>query len=543
MKKSRTERVIFQPATYEGMQKGIDQIVDVVRPTLGPLPRVVALDRITSDKMPEILDDGGVITRRIIQIAGRDEDMGAMFVRQLLWRLHETTGDGTATAAVLFQAVYKEGIRYITAGGNAMVLRRHLEEGLRVILDELSSMAVPVEGKEKLAQIAESICYDPPLAKLLGEIFDIVGEYGRLEVRSGRSRELEREYVEGMYWDKSGVVSRQMISDHGELRTQMEDAAVLISNLEIEDPRQLMIVLAKALETRVKKLMIVANKLSDSAVAVLLQASKDPEKFQAIAVKAPGVNINDQIAALEDLAVLTGGQALVRAAGQTLESLTPQHLGRARKVWADRYNFGIVGGRGDPRVLRNHIATLRVAFNQIDDPEDRKRLQERIGKLMGGSATLWVGAATGVQIDARKELAKRTAEAVRGAIRAGVVLGGGASLLACRPTLQAIADQSDNPDRRAAYRILVKAMETPTRTIISNAGYDASEVMAEVKLAGPNHGFDVRAGQVVDMTETGILDAANTLQAAVHGAVSSAALALTIDVLIHRKEPPQSMQP
>jgi chaperonin GroEL len=543
MEKSRTERVIFQPATYEGMEKGIDQIVNVVRPTLGPLPRVVALDRIVSDKMPEILDDGGVITRRIIQIAGRDEDMGAMFVRQLLWRLYEKTGDGTATAAVLFQAVFKEGIRYITAGGNAMVLRRHLEEGLRVILDELSTMATPVEGKEKLAQIAESICYDPPLAKLLGEIFDIIGEYGRLEVRSGRSRELEREYVEGMYWDKSGVVSRQMISDHKELRTQMEDAAVLISNLEIEDPRQLMIVLAKALETRVKKLMIVANNLSDNAIAVLMQASKDPEKFQAIAVKAPGINIHDQTAALEDLAVLTGGQALVRAAGQTLESLTPQHLGRARKAWADRYNFGIVGGKGDPRTLRRHIATLRTAFGKIDDTEDRKRLQERIGKLMGGSATLWVGAATEVQIDARKELAKRTAEAVRGAIRAGVVLGGGTSLLACRPVLQAIADQSDDPDKRAAYRILIKAMEAPTRTIISNAGYDASEVMAQVKLAGPNHGFDVRTGQVVDMTQTGIFDAVNTLQAAVHGAVSSAALALTIDVLIHRKEPPQSTQP
>lgn len=543
MEKSRTERVIFQPSAYERMQKGIDQIVDVVRPTLGPLPRVVALDRMVSDKMPEILDDGGVITRRIIQIAGRDEDMGAMFVRQLLWRLHETVGDGTATAAVLFQSVYRQGIRYITAGGNAMVLRRHLEEGLRVLLNELDNMTTPLEGKEKLAQIAESICYDPPLAKLLGEIFDIIGEYGRLEVRSGRSRELEREYVEGMYWDKSGVVSRQMITDHGKLRTQMENAAILISNLEIEDPRQLIKVLGKALEAKVKNLMIVANKLSDSAVAVLFQASKDPEKFQAIAVKAPGVNIHDQTAALEDLAVLTGGRAFVRAAGQTLDGVTVQDLGRARKAWADRYNFGIVGGQGDPRALRKHIANLRVAFGQIDDTEDRKRLQGRIGKLMGGSATLWVGATTEVQIDARKELAKRTAEAMRGAIREGIVLGGGASLLACRPALQAIADQSDDPDKRAAYRILVKAMEAPIRTIISNAGYDASEVMAEVRLAGPNHGFDVRAGQVVDVTQAGILDAVSTLKAAVHGAVASAALALTVDVLIHRKEPPQSMQP
>ncbi|MCP4638822.1 MAG: hypothetical protein GY851_00240, partial [bacterium] len=187
-------------------------MVNAVRPTLGPLPRIVAMEHIHgSDKMPEMLDDAGVIMRRIIQLPDRDADMGAMFIRHLLWRLREEVGDGTATAAVLFQSIYDQGVRYIVSGGNAMRLRQHLENGMRTIMDELAGMATHLKGKKELAQIAESICYDPPLSKMLGEIFDIVGEYGRLEIRSGRSREIEREYVEGMYW-KSGVVSRQMVS-------------------------------------------------------------------------------------------------------------------------------------------------------------------------------------------------------------------------------------------------------------------------------------------------------------------------------------------
>ena len=543
MKKSQTQRVVFQPEAYEGMQRGINQMVDVVSPTLGPLPRIVALTRNFSDKMPEILDDGGVIVRRIIQIADRDEDMGAMFIRQLLWRLYEKVGDGTVTAAVLFQAIYNQGVRYVTAGGNSMVLRRHLTSGLRIILDSLTDMATQVEGKEKLAHIAESICYDPPLAKLLGEIFDIVGEYGRIEIRSGRGRKLEREYVEGMYWDKTGLASRQMIADQTKLRTDLEDAAILISNLEIDDPRQLATWLGKVMKTRVQKLMIVSSTISDSAISVLRLASKDPDKFQAIAVKAPGATSHDQQAALEDLAVLTGGNAHVRAAGQSLGSVKPEDLGRVRKAWADRYNFGIVGGRGDARALRSHIADLRTAYKLVDDAEDRKRLLERIGKLMGGSSTLWVGAATEVELDTRKELAKRTAEAMRGAIREGILPGGGASLLACRPALQELVDRSVDSDERAAYNILIKALEAPTRKIISNAGYDASEMMAEIRTAGPNHMFDARSGEIVDVAHAGIYYAASTLKTAVHSAIASAALALTVDVLIHHKDPQQSMNP
>jgi chaperonin GroEL len=421
-----------------------------------------------------------------------------------------------------------------------MALRHYLEKGMRVVLDELTGMAVHLEGKEKLAWIAETICHDPLLAQMLGEIFDIIGEYGQLEIRSGRSRELEREYVEGMYW-KGGVLSRQMITDHTSLRAEMENAAILISDLEIEDPRQLIPVIEAARQAEIRSLLIIVGKLSDSAISLLLAASRDPAKFKAIAVKSPGLTAGDRAASLEDLAVLTGGHLLARAAGYTLSGVKIQDLGRARRVWADRTHFGIIGGKGNPRALRKHIVSLRAAFRQADDPDVRRKLRERIGKLMGGSATLWVGGATELEINARKELAQRTSDALRGAITDGVLPGGGVSLLACRPALQEMLDQSTDPDERAAYRILIKALEEPIRTILTNAGYDASEVMAEIKRADAGYGFDVRSGQIVDTAKAGIFDVASVQKMAVHSAVASAALALTIDVLIHRKTPKESL--
>jgi chaperonin GroEL len=541
MSKSKTQRVVFQPATYQGMQRGINQMVEAIRPTLGPRPGIVAIDRTIGGKMPELLDDGGVIARRIIQLADRDEDVGAMLIREMLWRLHDQVGDGTATAAVLFQSVYNGGIRYLASGGNAMRLDHHLKKGMRAILDHLTDMTLRVSGEEELAHVAESICYDPALARMLGEILDIIGEYGRLEIRPGRSRELEREYVEGMYWER-GLVSREMINDHQRLKTEFENAAILISDLEIDDPRQLIPALQLALKADIRALLIVAGKLSAATIGFLL-ANKKPGKFQAIAVTTPGWAAQEQAGALEDLAILTGGRPFVKAAGDTFNQIQLEDFGRARRVWADHNNFGIVGGKGDARVLRQHMATLRASFNAAEEPALRESLLKRIGKLLGGSATLWVGGATELEVKARQEVAKRTAAAMRGALMEGVLPGGGVSLLACRPVLQRLLDQSTDSDARAAYSILIKAMEAPARTIISNAGYDASEVMAEIKLAGPGYGFDVTAGQVVDMAQAGIYDATAVQKSALYAAIASAALALTIDVMVHHRNPEQVSTP
>lgn len=536
MSRSRTRRVVFQPATYQGMQRGINQMVEAIRPTLGPRPRIVAIDRILDEKMPELLDNGGIIARRIIQLANRDEDMGAMFIREVLWRLHDQMGDGTATAAVLFQTVYNQGIRYLASGGNATRLHHHLVQGMGLILQQLTDISTPVSGKGQLAQVAQSICYDPPMAKLLGEIFDIIGEYGRLEVRPGRGRDDEREYVEGMYWER-GLVSRGMMTDHQQLRTDFEEGAILISDLDFQQPQQLFPALEVALRNGVKALLIVAGHFSDAAIGFLL-ANKQPDKFQVMAVKTPGYG-EEQMWALEDLALLTGGRAFHKSAGDTLDHIQPQDFGYARRVWADHRNFGIIGGRGNPRALRQHIATLRAAYEEAEEIVLHDKLLTRIGKLLGGSATLYVGGVTEVEIERRQEVAKRTAAAMRGAIKEGVVPGGGVALLDCRPVLQERWQHSTEPDARAAYHILLQVVETPLRTIAANAGHDPSEVVAHIKLAGPGHGFDVDSGQVVDMAQAGIYDPTSVQKAAVYSAIASAGLALTVDVLIHRQEQPE----
>jgi chaperonin GroEL len=536
------QRVVFQPATYRGMQRGINQIVDAIRPTLGPRPRVVAIDGADyHSKTPMLLDDGGTIARMIIELADRDADVGAMLIRDVLWRLQRQTGDGTATAAVLFQAVYNGGIHYITSGGSSRRVQTCLNNALVAVLDHLTSMTRPLTSQTEMAAMAATVCYDPPLAAMLGEVFEIVGEFGRVEIRAGRSRDLEREYVEGMYWER-GAVSREMLPNTDNFRLDLEEAAVLISDLEIREPQQLYPALALAIRSNVKSLLMVVGDISDKAIGFLL-TNKHPEKLRLVAVKTPGWDKEQKKWVLEDLVALAGGRAFVAAAGDTFESIRIEDFGRARRAWADRYNFGLIGGKGDPRWLRRHIASLRAGFERTDNPNTRDLLRQRIGKLLGGSATLWVGGATERQINARVEAAKRAATAVRGALREGVVPGGGVALWDCRPVVQRMLDAATDPDERAAYRILIDALAAPMRAIIHNAGFDPYEVLAEVRLAGPGHGFDVVGERVVNMADAGIFDSAAVQKSAIYAAVGSAAQALTIDVMVHHRQPEQAPLP
>ena len=540
----RKPAVRFQPDAHQGMQRGFHKILNAVTPTLGPYPRLVAYRSDVSTRPPELLDDGGTIVRRIIQIPDRREDVGAMFVRQMLWRLNQRAGDGTATAGVLFQTIYDEGLRFLAAGSNAMQLRRHLEAGMRLMDEELARQTIHFSHrnrKEKFAQVARSICYDLPMADLMGEIFDIIGEYGVLDIRSGSGRELEREYVEGMYW-KGKLLSRQMITDPGRSRADVEDAVVLISDCTVEDPRDLLPVITAAAQAKTKAMFIVAKKLSDVTVH-LLTRKETKDKLHIIAAETPGATLTDQAGALQDLAILTGGRPIVSKGGETFRDVKLEDLGRVRRAWADSRNFGISGGHGDRRQLREHIAQLRAAYQHMEDLDQRKAVLQRIGKLLGGSATLWVGGVTKSEVDARKELASRTARAMRGAVLDGVLPGGGVALLSCRPALQKQLEQSSSPPERAAYNILLKALETPMRTLLTNAGYDPSGIIGDILRNGSGCGFDIQAGRVVNMADAGIFDVASVQRDAVRTAITSAALALTVDVVVHRKKPTVSYEP
>ena len=332
-------------------------------------------------------------------------------------------------------------------------------------------------------------------------------------------------------------MSRELITDWQRMRCELENAAVVISDLQIHESRQLLPVLEQAVQNNVRSLLLVADEISASAMSLLL-ANNRPDRLQIVAVKTPGFGKDEQADVLADLAMLTGGRALLRAAGDTFGGIRATDFGHACRVWAETQNFGIVGGKGDPRALRRHLATLRTAYDEALDIVRRGKLQERLGKLLGGSATLRVGGVNEREIEARKELAERTAAAVRGALQEGVVPGGGVALLACRPALQRVMEGASDPDERAAYRILIQAMAEPLRAIAANAGYDPSDVLAEVRLAGPGYGYDVLAGQVVEMMEAGIYDPTSVQKGAAYTGLTSAALALTIDVLVHRTEQP-----
>ena len=539
---SKTKRVVFPSTSHYAMQHGITELVNSIRPTLGPRPRITAIQQATANRSPELLDSGGTIARRIIQIQDKDADIGAMYLRQVLWNLQEKVGDGTATAAILFEDIYKRGLHYLTYGGNALRLRYFLDEGLQLIVNELSSMKTSVEGKEILAGIARTVCFDDDLSMLLGEIMDIVGPYGHVAIRTSHGRKLEREYVEGMYLEGQ-ILSRAMIIEPGNQKAEMTDAWILVTDLDIEEPRTLVPVLEIAIKAGARAVLILSKSMSDQSAGLLVVASKDPKKFRVIGAKFNVLQAEKLIALVNDLAILTGGRAILKEAGNTLEGVKEVDFGKARQVWADNTYFGIVGAKGDPRQLRTHIQSLQAAYREMKDAETREFLQQRIGRLKGGSATLWIGAYTETEINIRKEFAERTVKAMRGALLDGVIPGGGSALLACQTSLQQKMKQAIDEDERAAYRILNKAMEAPIRTLLVNAGYDDNEVLPEIRKAGPGYGYDLLKGQIVNMADAKIYDITKVVMTALQSAISGAALALTVDVLVHHKQLKPSIKP
>lgn len=532
------ERLVFQPDTAYSMQHGINLIVDTIRPTLGPIPRMVAVSQPLDNKPPELLDKGGLIARRITNLPNRHTDVGAMFIRQMLWQLYEEMGDGTATAAVLFQSIYNAGLKYIVSGGNAMRLRSYLQEGLQVIYQELDKLQEPVEGAEQLANLAESICHDAALSAELGEIFDFIGEYSQLDVRRGHKHHHEHEYLKGMYW-KQGAVSRQMLKgDKTPDRAVMNNAAILLSDLDIEDVRMLVQVVDSLIRAGARSLMLVGSKFSDDVINFIL-ANKNPEKFRIIAVKAPGMTDHDKTINLKDMSVLTGATPLYKGAGDTLNSMKPSYLGQVKHLWVERTMFGFVSDEKFTPHITEHIADLMMLLEAAKTADEKDALRVRIGKMLGGVAILRIGGSTP---DAQIALAKETEKSIRAAMRDGVVPGGGIALAQCKVAIRDALMQAIDTDERAAYRILLDALDEPLHTICINAGFDRAK-MAELDHADIGSGLDVRTGNISHMMDTGIYDIASVVKAAIRSAVASAGLALTVDVMVHHKNPLESYTP
>ncbi len=539
--KNGEERLVFQPEASYRLQRGINLIVEAIRPTLGPIPRTVAVSQAMESKAPELLDKGGLIARRISNLPDPDADMGAMLLRQMLWQLYEECGDGTATAAVIFQSVYNEGLKYIAAGGNAMRLRQHLGASLEIALNKLDELTQPITGRTQLAQLAEAVCQDRELAEKLGEIFDFIGEYGQLDVRRGHRRSIAHDYMKGMYW-KRGAVSRGMLRGGKEPdRLVMNDAAILLSDLDFEKIEEVAPLLDALMRAGAKSLLLVGGKFSEAVINFILANTK-PEQFRVAAVKTPGDTTAQQHAHLTDMAVITGATPFYQGAGDTLKGMKTSRLGRAKQVWVERTMFGMVSDRDNQQELTEHLADLLELLEYASDKENAAFLRERIGKILGGVAILRIGDATPTRMDNRIKLAKETAKSLRHALRDGVVPGGGVAFLSCRKALLETSTDAMDSDGRAAQRILLSALEEPIRTICFNAGFDGAKI-AELDDRPSGYGIDIRNAAVTDVSAAGIIDVASVLKSALRAAVTSAALALTIDVLLHHEKPPTTYTP
>lgn len=533
-------RVFLAAESHRGFDCGVGQIVAAIRPTLGPLPRAVAVQRLERSMIPELLDDGAEIARRIIALPGAREDAGAMYLRGFLRRLQKDVGDGGATAAVIFAAMLKGGRLAIASGVPAQLLRPQLERAGELVRRELASMAIVSHERQDLIHAACSVCHDDELAGLLGDAFDVAGEYGEVVIAPSKRRESWREFVAGSYWD-GGVHSTPMLRDAVRQRTDIVDAALVVGNLAIDDPLTLAPALHAARSSGAGGLAVVAKSISADALAIL--AANGSADFPIVAVRSPGLSEDDRRGALQDLAVMTGGRAFLDEAGDRLGAISASDLGRARRIWATPQQFGIVSGGGDARAVRAHIGQLASRHDRAANPEERRQAAHRLGKFHGVSSTIWVGADSVLAASGRIEVAGRTALVVRRVIRHGSVAGGGAALLACRRSLLARMAGADDPAERAALRVVADALEAPFRGILENCGFEAAPALARLAGEPAGYGFDARTGRIVEMREAGILDPAAVLAAAAAGAIVSAALALTIDAIVVTRKTDVSVDP
>ncbi len=533
-------RLVSQPQARDAIKDGIDTLAAAVTPTLGPLTGPVAIDDATRKGAPELLDDAGAIARRVLQLEDPDSDIGAMLLRETLWEQREHHGDGAATAALLYQTVYAEGHRFVSAGGDAMLLRRQLEAGLRLMLDTVQQQVRPIGDKAEIEGLALSISGDSNEAAALADIFDVLGAHSPVEVREG-GRELGHEFFLGSHWAckvPSDIVFQGVIGGRVELR----NTAWLISNFEIDDLQALVALVTEVYQAGFDSLVIVAKSFSEQILAAQ-GANSRMDDFTLVYLEPTGL-LDEQDAALEDLALLTGGQVLRAITGQSLETTKRDSLGESELAWLDRSRCGIIAGAGDEAVVEREIAALEAIFRGCDDQVRRGILRTRIGRLRGGSAVIYCGGSSQSEMRYRQERLERAIAGLRSALLSGTLPGGGVALLRCVVPLQARHSASADLHERAALRILMTAAQAPCRQLLANAGHPAAGVVVADMLQDANgSGYDVLAGDISDMRERGVVDSAAALLAALRNGIGGAALALTVDTIVHRVNPPLAIEP
>ena len=530
------KEVKFSVDARDKMLRGVDILANAVRVTLGPKGRNVVLDK--SFGAPRITKDGVTVAKEI-ELEDKFENMGAQMVREVASKSSDFAGDGTTTATVLAQAIVKEGSKSVAAGMNPMDLKRGIDLAVEHVVAELQKNSKKVTSNEEIAQVGTiSANGDAEIGKFLADAMKKVGNEGVITVEEAKSLETELEVVEGMQFDR-GYISPYFVTNADKMRVEMEDAYILIYEKKLSGLQELLPLLEAVVQT-CKPLVIIAEDVEGEALATLV-VNKLRGGLKVAAVKAPGFG-DRRKAMLQDIAVLTGGQAISEDLGIKLDKVTINMLGKAKKVMIDKENTTIVNGAGKKADIEARIAQIKAEIEETTSDYDKEKLQERLAKLAGGVAVIRVGGATEVEVKERKDRVDDAMHATRAAVEEGILPGGGVALLRASEGLRKL--RAGNDDQKTGIEIVRKALSTPARQIALNAGEDGSIIVGKILEKDQyGYGFDAQTGEYVDMMKKGIIDPTKVVRAALQNAASIAGLLITTEAMVAERPKKDSGAP
>ncbi|MDX2648260.1 chaperonin GroEL [Streptomyces sp. NPDC001902] len=517
--------IAFDEEARRGLERGMNQLADAVKVTLGPKGRNVVLEKKWG--APTITNDGVSIAKEI-ELEDPYEKIGAELVKEVAKKTDDVAGDGTTTATVLAQALVREGLRNVAAGANPMALKRGIEKAVEAVSAALLEQAKDVETKEQIASTASISAADPQIGELIAEAMDKVGKEGVITVEESQTFGLELELTEGMRFDK-GYISAYFATDLERMETSFDDPYILIVNSKISSVKDLLPLLEKVMQSG-KPLLIIAEDVDGEALSTLV-VNKIRGTFKSVAVKAPGFG-DRRKAMLGDIAILTGGTVISEEVGLKLENAGLDLLGRARKVVVTKDETTIVDGAGDQDQIQGRVNQIRAEIENSDSDYDREKLQERLAKLAGGVAVIKAGAATEVELKERKHRIEDAVRNAKAAVEEGIVAGGGVALLQASNVFEKLELDGDEATGAAIVKL---ALEAPLKQIAVNAGLEGGVVVEKVRNLTPGHGLNAATGEYVDLIGEGIIDPAKVTRSALQNAASIAALFLTTEAVIADK--------
>jgi chaperonin GroEL len=524
------KQIKYSKDAREALKKGVDQLANAVTTTLGPKGRNVALDKKWG--APNVVHDGVAVAKEI-ELKDPFENMGAQLIKEAASKTSDVAGDGTTTATLLAQSIINKGFDKVNSTGklkvNPMIMKIGIEKGVSEIVARIKEIAVPVKESD-VAKVATISAQSEEIGKLIADALAKVGKDGVVTVEEGRGTELSVDYKEGMEFDK-GYASAYLVTNPDKMEAEVEDPYILITDKKISNLQELLPFLENLVKVS-KNLVIIADEIEGEALAVLV-VNKLKGTFNALAVKAPGFG-DRRKEMLEDIAILTGGTVISEDTGRKFESVTIEDCGRADKVWSDKENTRIIGGKGEKTALIARIAQVKRAIEDTTSDFDKEKLQERLAKLSGGVAVINVGATTEIEMKEKKERVNDAVAATKAALEEGIVPGGGVTLLKARKSLEKLLKNLKlAEDERTGISILFESLEEPIKKIVANAGVDSALVLKNVdKSKEDDYGFNVMTMEYGSMIKAGIIDPAKVTRSAVQNAVSVAMMVLTTEALV-----------